>query len=171
MSRGLVLGVLLGAGGATAFWRMKVRELKQLAAAAPPAPLRAQTETVEPAVEKVIQSAGQPETAAFAGAEPVEQSRAQPPETVSPAAPAAGFASLVTDAKLSEQTGSSRPETTAAKTSPLTPSAIPTRPAQDAKTAALVNKFMTKGVIPRLHEKIQDLFRVDEGLKKVRTAE
>lgn len=174
MSRGIVLGVLLGAGGATAFWRMRLRQPNQLVAPAPtataPAPLRKQPGTVEPAVEKVTQSAVLPDAAASSRAEPVEQTRAQPPVIATPPTPAAGSASLVNDAKL-EQLGSSRPQSTTPNASPPTPSAAAPRPVQDAKTAAIVNKFMTKGVIPRLHQRIQDLFRVDEGLKNVRSAE
>eukprot|EP01043_Picozoa_sp_COSAG02_P022313 COSAG02_NODE_1157_length_14186_cov_11.986299_6_plen_277_part_00 len=172
MSRGIVLGVLLGAGGATAFWRMRLREPKQPGTPTPtvtaPAPLQTQPETVELAAQKVTQSAVPPDSAASSRAEPVEQTRAQPPAIVSPPAPAAGSTSLVNGATLAQQPGLLRSQTTTPSSSP--PAATP-RPVQDAKTAALVNKFMTKGVIPRLHQKIQDLFRVDEGLKNVRSAE
>lgn len=172
MSRGLVLGVLLGAGGATAFWRMKLaqRALPPVSALAP----AKHTEPAEPAqqVEEPTRSSSSPsstEPAAGARAEPDERTRAQPPAAkLSPPPYAASAASPAKDENPVEQTGSQRHETTTSMTPPV---AGAPRPGQDAKNATLVNKFMTKTVVPKLHGKIQDLFRVDEGLKKVRTAE
>ena len=167
MSRGLVLGVLLGAGGATVFWRMKLAQ-RTLRPVAAPAPAE-HTEPAEPAnvVEDPTRSAST-ETVAGVRAEPVERTRAQPPETISPLPHATSAVSAAKDAKPVEQTGSQRPPTPPSTTPPVAGSP---RPGQDAKNATLVNKFMTKTVIPKLHGKIKDLFRVDEGLKQVRTAE
>ena len=164
MSRGLVLGVILGGAGATAFWRIKMQDLKRLKPEperAPPPPKTA-AEPEDPEVE-VIEAA---EPARAAKSAPVTATRAPPPVAFTSAAPPPS-APATPQATLSAASSSPSEQLLATPTSPGTARASQERA---AKNAVLVDKFMTKLVIPKLHDTVKRLFEVDEGLKQVRTA-
>jgi hypothetical protein len=155
MSRGLILGVLIGAGGASAFWRMKMQALPPNSSA----PVPSQSPSGK---ARVAKSAAEPTPArAVDPVQPVSSTTQSKSEAVS--------------------AGRTEPEVTGAVPSPSSRSVTSTptseaspSPAQSTrakKNEALVDKFMTKLVIPKLHDKIKHLFQVDEGLKKVRKAE
>ena len=87
MSRGLLLGVLIGAGGATAFWRLRMQELAQKALPGHGPVTAPAQQQVQPAerptahkTEQAIQSATTNENAASVRTDPVEHTREQPSE-------------------------------------------------------------------------------------------
>jgi hypothetical protein len=63
------------------------------------------------------------------------------------------------------------PRAASAASSPTSPAdALRGSRERALKNGVLTDKFMTKLVIPKLHDKVKRLFEVDEGLKQVRTA-
>ena len=157
MSRGLVLGVIFGGAGATAFWRMKMQDLKRLKPEPERAPQPPKNRAgQEPEVE-VVEAVAQEEPARAATSAP-------PPVAVASTPPKA--------------TAASAPATPQSTLSAASAASSPTSPAdalrgsreRALKNGVLTDKFMTKLVIPKLHDKVKRLFEVDEGLKQVRTA-
>lgn len=190
MSRGLVIGVLIGAGGATAFWRMRMQELAQrkLLGTSLPAPAPASTRVVEPAPVLSVEtsttsSRTETVTDVPAGpAGPAEHSTAQSPvntsSKISSAPPSAGAAIAARpaqDAKSAELSSAESPDSSSLVTSSAPHAVDAKNTALVNKTMtsrdALVNKFMAKMVIPKLHSKVKEVFCIDEGLKEVRVAE